>query len=116
MRLKAKDLRKFLDVRNKENCFVCGRHSKIAHLSYLITLKECAFWANTIHQDNLVVEVPQIWLCPNHHSYYLIISEKDPSFLSHLSPREIDRYKKLIDLKIQWYDQIRNCISGGRHE
>lgn len=65
--LKAKNIRKGRKKRDREPCFVCGKHRSITQEHHILPLKHCAEILNRNIAEK--IDVPLIWLCPNCHAY-----------------------------------------------
>lgn len=52
--------------KNRQPCFICGKHHSITEAHHVVPLKDVAFllesWGN-------LEEPPIVWLCPNCHTY-----------------------------------------------
>lgn len=93
-KITSQTLRKYCKKQEKENCFVCGKHSAITHSHHILPLKECAKWLN-LGVEN--VPIPTISLCPNCHTYmHQIMNKYD--YHGAMSSMNEEEYKRLLEI------------------
>ena len=96
--LKAKDLRKS-HKQKKQPCFICGKHSSITELHHVLSLEDCAAYLNTKAFNT--IEVPTVWLCPNHHAYmHTLYGDGLLVFEDGFNKQEWDLARKLINARV----------------
>lgn len=110
----AKTLRKQCKKhKEKEPCFICGKHSTITECHHVIPLKICADIMNEFHKNELTV--PTAWLCPNCHAYAHIIFDnpKRPTsdFFNALhkgdvTEEEFEAFEKISDIQKEFYSKL----------
>lgn len=60
--------------KQKEPCFVCGRHQRITHSHHLVEVGQVARVLFSWAVFDWAPKIPVVSLCPNHHAYWHEIS------------------------------------------
>ena len=70
MTLHSFDLRRHCAThRQREPCFICGKHEDITEAHHAKSLEEVAHILNHCADWVTIEEPPIVWLCPNCHTY-----------------------------------------------
>lgn len=74
--IRSSDVRSQCTVhRNREPCFICGKHRSITQAHHTIPLKNMAL---LLEAWESLPEPPIVWLCPNCHTYVHNWQRADP--------------------------------------
>lgn len=87
--------------RQREPCFICGKHKTITEAHHIMPLKDVAL---LLESWGCLDEPPIIWLCPNCHSY---IHSAQPFYLP---TEQLKRYLQISEMK---YDYLASQILKG---
>lgn len=89
--------------KEKEPCFICGKHKTITELHHVLPLSECSKMMNKLNVKTIFI--PVVWLCPNCHAYAHAIKNArcykivDSVVDGSLSKEEFKRFREIQQLE-----------------
>ncbi len=91
----------------KQICYVCEAHRLITELHHVLSLEDCALFLNLM--PDAVIDVPLVWLCPNHHRYIHVFVKDPNAVIPMLSEIEIEKLIELNNIRIL---TIKKLVGG----
>lgn len=109
--MKTKELRK-RPRSQRQPCCICGKHKQISESHHLVSLAcACAYMNVGLENDvKLKINLPEIWLCPNHHSYLHFFRKKQEwyilgnYFFYDAKLSELLAYARILRMTIGWLE------------
>lgn len=88
------------DCKEKENCYVCGKHKTIAQLHHIVPVNQIAKLLNLGVIELCEASTPVVWLCPNHHAYIHELMNGNCSLITNceFEPNEVEKLCDILKL------------------
>lgn len=100
-RIRSSDVRcQCATHKQREPCFICGKHRSITEAHHTIPLKNMAL---LLEAWESLPEPPIVWLCPNCHTYVHIWQRADPSDMEPGMLEKIFEIKRIGDDSLGQY-------------
>lgn len=103
-----KRLREITPKSERQDCFVCGRFKCVAQQHHLLPVSEMADFVMKHSLFDTQLYIPTVWLCPNHHAIWHIISRQ------HMDDRTLEAFQSLAEDEIKRYDELDRMVDTNK--